>query len=228
MCRDFLKSSIGRKMVVAVTGLFLWGFVVVHMLGNLQIFLGQEALNAYAHKLQSLPLLLWPARAFLLAVFIVHLWFSLRLAVENRRARPIGYAKKDTVQASAASRTMALSGMILLAFVIYHLLHFTFGVTNPDFFNRTDAKGWHDVYAMSVLSFQNYFITGSYVVAMFFMCFHLSHGLASLPQSLGLSDEKWKARFKILGNVIALAVFIGNSSIPLSVLFGIIKLPLGR
>lgn len=218
-----MKSSVGRKAVVAVTGLLLVGFVVAHMLGNLQIFMGQEQLNWYAHKLQSTPLLLWPARFFLLAVVVLHIFFSIQLAIENKKARPISYAVKDTVQASLASRTMVVSGILLTFFIIYHLLHFTFGLTHPEIFHLVDAKGRHDVYAISVLSFQNWLLSGAYVVAMFFLCFHLSHGLASFPQSLGLNNDKYQPCLKRMAKAVSAIIFIGNSSIPLSVFFGFVK-----
>ncbi len=219
------KSSIGRKAITAITGLILFGFVVVHMLGNLQIFLGQDALNSYAEHLEELVFLLWPARIFLLITVLVHIGVSLGLALENKKARPVPYAKKDTVQASLASRTMVLTGLIILLFIVYHLLHFTFGVTNPEFAHLVDLKGRDDVYSMVVLSFQNYWISGTYVLAMFFLCVHLSHGLASFPQSLGLNNEKLMPIFKIAARVLALAIFVGNSSIPLAILLGIVKLP---
>ncbi|MBI4353463.1 MAG: succinate dehydrogenase cytochrome b subunit [Candidatus Omnitrophica bacterium] len=223
MCKEFLGSSVGRKAVVGVTGFILFGFVVVHTLGNLQIFLGRDPLNAYAYKLQSLPWLLWPARVFLLAVLLVHLWISLWLAVENRRARPTPYVFKDTVQATLASRTMVMTGLIILLFIVYHLLHFTFGATNPEFFHLTDAKGRHDVYAMVVLSYRNYWISGTYLLAMFFLCLHLSHGVSSIPQSLGWNDERWDPLFKWAGRAAALVIFMGNSSMPLAAVVGILK-----
>lgn len=225
MCFKVLRSSIGKKAVVSVTGLLLSGFVVAHMLGNLQIFMGQDALNAYAKKLQSMPLLLWPARLFLLAVLILHLAVSLKLAFENRKARPVQYVFKDTVQASFASRTMVLTGLIIFLFIVYHLLHFTLGITNPDFFHLVDAKGRHDVYSMAVLSFQNYYISGVYILAMFFLCLHLSHGLSSFPQSLGLSEEKCIPRLKCFANLAAVIIFLANSSIPAAVLLGFLALP---
>ncbi len=209
--------------MVAVTGLLLVGFVVAHMLGNLQIFMGQEQLNWYAHKLQSAPLLLWPARFFLVLIVAAHIFFSTQLAVENKKARPVAYAVKDTVQASLASRTMVVSGILLTLFIIYHLLHFTFGLAHPEIFHLVDAKGRHDVYSISILSFQNWIISGAYVVAMFFLCFHLSHGLASFPQSLGLSNEKCQPCLKWMAKAVSAIIFIGNSSIPLSVLLGFVE-----
>lgn len=226
MC-DFFKSSIGRKMGVAVTGLILFGFVVAHMLGNLQIFLGQEALNDYARHLHELPLLLWPARIFLLVSFVVHIALSLALAYENRKARPVPYAYTGTVQASYASITMVATGLVILLFVVYHLLHFTFGVTNPQFFHLVDSKGRIDVYSMMVLSYRRQFISWTYILAMAFLCLHLSHGLASFPQSLGIDLNKHERCMKNFATGLALAVFAGNSSIPLAVLLNFVKLPGG-
>ncbi len=205
---------------MAVTGIFLLGFVIAHMLGNLQIFLGQERLNDYAQHLQDLPFLLWPARAFLLGALILHVGVSIKLALENKAARPVPYVYPNTVQATYASRTMRVSGFIILAFLVYHLLNFTFGVTHPQFFHLMDSKGRHDVYSMVIRSFQDYFVSGVYVVAMALLCLHLSHGVSSLFQSLGISDEKSRPAFEKLARLTALTIFIGNTSIPTAVLLG--------
>src|SRR5205085_11893527 len=119
------KSSLGRKYVMAITGFFLFLFVIAHLAGNLQLFLGPEALNRYGHFLQSNPELLWPARAALLVLVALHIWAALALSGENRAARPVGYAVYRPVGSSYASRTMLMSGLIALVFIIYHLLHFT-------------------------------------------------------------------------------------------------------
>ena len=208
---------------MAVTGVFLFGFVVAHMLGNLQIFLGSEALNDYAEHLQNLPTLLWPARIFLLGTLLFHVVVSISLALENRRARPVPYAREATVQASYASRTMVMSGFIILAFLIYHLLNFTFGVTHPQFFSLVDESGRRDVYSMVVMSFREPVVSGVYVAAMALLCLHLSHGLSSLFQSLGLADERSLPALKRAGVALALVVFVGNSSIPVAALLGILK-----
>lgn len=225
MCFGFFKSSIGKKAVAAVTGLILLGFVIAHMLGNLQIFLGQEWLNGYAQHLQETPLLLWPARIFLLLTLAVHLGATLLLALENKKARPIPYVFKGTVQASIASRTMVLSGLLIFLFIIYHLLHFTFGVTNPELFHLVDSKGRHDVYSMVILSYQNYWISGTYLLAMLVLYMHLSHGAPNFLQSLGLIHDRTLRRIEIAGNVLAWIILIGNCSIPIAVLAGCIPLP---
>lgn len=212
---------------MAVTGLVLVGFVTAHMLGNLQIFLGQDALNAYAEHLEDLQFLLWPARAILLVTLIAHMTAAISLAIENKRARPIRYSHEATVQASAASRTMVISGLIIFSFIIFHLLHFTFDKIHPEFTDLLDSKGRDDVYSMVVLGFRDPLIAGCYLLSMFLLYFHLSHGVASFFQSLGLSNEKMQSKIKFFGHFVAAAIFIGNTSIVLACFFNIIKLPKG-
>ena len=224
---NYLKSSIGRKQIMAVTGLLLFGFVVAHMLGNLQIYLGQDALNDYAKHLEELPLLLWPARVILLTTLIVHIFVSMSLAAENRAARPVRYQVYGTVHASYASRTMVVSGILIFIFIGYHLLHFTFGQVQPQFFEHLDAKGREDVYGMVVHGFQNIYVSASYVFAMAVLCLHLSHGLQSLFQSLGLRSRAAAPFLSTMSAAVSLLIFIGNSSIPVSVLLGLVKMPGG-
>jgi succinate dehydrogenase / fumarate reductase cytochrome b subunit len=211
---------------MSVTGAILLAFVIVHMLGNLQIFLGQKALNDYAQHLQELPCLLWPARIILLITLILHLWLAFQLTLENRAARPKNYLQKRAVQATIASKTMMPTGLVILAFIVYHLLHFTLGKTNPEFYHLTDSLGRHDVYSMVVHSFQVPVISISYVVAMFFLCIHLSHGFSSFPQSLGFDTRKCDG-IKTAARVVSLLIFIGNCSIPAAILMGWITLPPG-
>ncbi len=221
------KSSIDKKVVMAVTGLMLLGFVIIHMLGNLQVFLGQDQLNAYAQHLEEMPFLLWPARAILLLALIAHMGTAIKLAIENKNARPVRYSHEDTVQASYASRTMVMSGLIIFAFIVFHLLHFTFDKIHPEFCGLLDSKGRDDVYSMVVLSFRDPLISGTYIFAMAVLCFHLSHGVSSLFQSLGLNDERFRKKIKWLGNIVALVIFLGNSSMPLAALLKILQLPKG-
>src|SRR3989338_5606638 len=223
MCMRYFKSSVGRKAVMAVTGVFLFLFVVAHMLGNLQIFLGSEALNSYAEHLQNLPFLLWPARLFLLLVLLVHIAVSISLALENRSARPLRYAYEGTVQATYASRTMVVSGVLVFLFIVYHLMHFTFGITHPGLFHLIDDKGRYDVYSMVVLSFKNRWVSASYLLAMAALCNHLSHGVQSLFQSLGMNNEKSRPLFKKIAVAAALVIFLGNVSIPVAAFFGFLK-----
>lgn len=210
---------------MAVTGGGLVLFVTAHMLGNLQIYLGQEPLNAYAYKLKSLPLLLWTARIGLFVIFALHLALAFYLRKLNRAARLDRYVFNDPVQSSMASRTMLLSGLVIFAFVVYHLLHFTLGVTDPDSHNLVDANGHHDVYSMVVMSFQNFFVSAAYIIAMLFLGLHLSHAVSSMVQTMGLSAGGSRNWIERTGLAVASVLMIGNISIPVSVLLGIVGLP---
>jgi succinate dehydrogenase / fumarate reductase cytochrome b subunit len=217
------RSSLGKKYVMAITGILLFAFVVVHMLGNLQIFLGSEPINAYAAFLKSHLLLLWSARIGLLVIVILHITAAIQLALQNRAARPERYAEGKPTGASFASRTILASGLIILAFVIYHLLQFTIGVTNPDYLVLHDELGRHDVHGMMVAAFSNPIISASYIIAMGLLCLHLSHGLSSLFQSLGLRSRRTLNGITRFAQIAALVIFIGNCSIPLAVLAGLVK-----
>ena len=219
----FLRSSIGTKLLVAITGLMLLGFVVAHLLGNLTIFLGPDGINAYGVKIRHLGALLWIARLVLLAAVVVHIALSIRLAIENRRARPSGYAMVRPMQSTAASRSMAVSGVMILAFVLYHLAHFTFRWTHPEISHSIDAMGRHDIYSMVVLSFQQPLVSGFYLLAMALLCAHLSHGIASTCQTLGLNDERTIPMVRRIGSATAILIFLGYASIPSSVMLGLLK-----
>ena len=220
----FSRSSIGKKIIVAVTGIILIGFIVGHLIGNLQIFLGPEAVNRYAEGLRALGPLLWVVRIFLLAVVVLHIYFTIRLVIDNRKARPEAYAKKDHVKATFASRSMGLSGLLLLAFIIYHIAHFTVRVTDPRFaLLKADPLNRYDVYSMMVYGFQNVLVSGIYIVAMFLLALHLSHGSSSFFQSLGLNDKKLTPKLATAGRIFAWLIFAGYTSIPLAVLLGLVK-----
>lgn len=212
-------------MIVAATGVVLILFVIGHLVGNLQIFLGPEWINGYAEHLRDLGPLLWVIRAFLLVTVLAHIYYTFRLAIENRRARPQRYRRKDIVKATLASRTMAMSGLILLAFIIYHLLHFTVRTTDPRFLTLPkDPLGHYDVYSMMVYGFMNPFVSGFYILGMFLLALHLSHGSSSFFQSLGLNNQKLTPRLAFAGRVFAWLLFIGYSSIPAAVLLGWVTL----
>lgn len=208
---------------MGLTGLVLFGFIVGHLIGNLLIYAGPEALNGYALTLRHLGELLWVARIVLLAAVGAHILTAMSLVRENRRARPTPYQFQDTIQTTYAARTMAVSGLVVLAYIIYHLLHFTFRVTNPHLSHLTDANGHHDVYRMVVFSFQNPWICASYIFALTLLCMHLNHGLASAAQSLGANNQKWEPRFKKAGCIISLIIYLGYISIPIAIYTGIIK-----
>jgi succinate dehydrogenase / fumarate reductase, cytochrome b subunit len=223
MCLALLKTSVGKKAVVSVTGLVLMGFLVAHLLGNLQIFFGPKWLNDYSEHLLGLPLLLWPARAILLGALILHMALSLQLAVQNRKARPVRYIKEGTVQVTIASRSMVLSGLAIFLFIVYHLMHFTWRTAHPEVAHLTDPTGRHDVYSMVVLSFQNTAIASVYIAAMFVLCMHLRHGSYSFLQSLGWTPEGEQKRFRLYGESFAWLIFLGYVSIPGAVWLGLLK-----
>ena len=219
---DFAKSSIGAKVVMGVTGLMLIGFVIIHMLGNLQVFLGQEALNSYAKALHDLGGLLWVARFGLIGAVVLHIASGLRLASLNRAARPVRYAYQTTVKATFASRYMRMSGIVVLAFIVYHLAHFTLGITHPEHKALVDSLGRPDVYSMVILGFQQPLISISYIIAMVLLWFHLNHGASSLFKSLGLRHPKYNSMIDKAGPAIATLVVGGNIIMPLAILAGII------
>jgi len=220
--KNFLFSSIGKKVTMAVTGLLLVGFIVGHLTGNLLIFVGQDALNDYAVLLHSAPAVIWTARIGLLIAFVLHVVTAAKLAKENRQARPQAYAYKNTVQASITSRSMGISGSFILLFVIGHLLHFTWGVIYPEYADLVDSKGRHDVYNMIIMGFSHPVVTIPYVLSLLFLGAHLSHAITSCFQSLGFNHSKYTPQIQKIGPLLAIAITIGYISIPLSVLVGII------
>jgi len=211
-------------MIVALTGLILILFVIGHLLGNLQIFLGPDWINGYSQHLRDLGPLLWAIRVFLLATVVIHIYVTIHLSVENRRARPKRYIDRRYVKATFASRHMVMSGLIVLAFIVYHLAHFTVRVTDPRFvLLKADPLGHYDVYSMMVYGFQSYFVSGFYVLGLFLLALHLSHGSSSFFQSLGLNDRKLTPRLALGGRIFAWLLFVGYTSIPVAILLGLIK-----
>lgn len=222
---EIFRSSVGRKYLVALTGFIAFGYLLGHMAGNLQIFVGQEQLNAYAHSLKSLGPLLWIIRAALLAIFGIHIWLSTLLKYDSLAARPDNYIKKATVKASLASRTMILSGVTVLAFVIYHLLHFSAHITDPSFADLVDSSGRPDVYSMIIIGFSNLLVSGFYILAVGLLCHHLSHGLMSMFQSLGVNNHRFQKTLDIFAHAFAVILFLGFSSVPVAVIAGWLTLP---
>ncbi|MFL6530931.1 MAG: succinate dehydrogenase cytochrome b subunit [Chthoniobacterales bacterium] len=220
----FHRSSVGRKIIVAVTGLILLGFIIGHLLGNLQIFLGPDWINSYAEHLQALGPILWVIRSFLFITVVLHIYYTIVLTIDNRRARPVSYVEKDHVKATFASRYMWLSGLVVLAFIFYHIAHFTVRVTDPRFgLLKADPLNRHDVYSMMVYGFQTWWVTAGYLISMFLLMLHLTHGASSFFQSLGLNDKKMAPRLAWAGRVFAWLIFLGYVSIPLACFFGIVK-----
>jgi succinate dehydrogenase cytochrome b subunit len=212
----FYTSTTGKKAVMAVSGCILFLFVLGHLIGNLQIYEGPDQLNRYAVLLRMEPALLWAVRIVLLAMVLLHIWTSVQLAARNIAARPVGYQKKQATGSSYASRTMYWSGPIILAFVIYHLLDFTFGKVNPHY-----EPG--NVYGNVVASFQVIPVAVFYIIAMLLLCLHLYHGLWSMFQSLGYSHPRYTPVLKRCAAVVAILIAAGNISIPLSVLAGLVR-----
>src|SRR5215470_5475608 len=191
---NIFSSSLGKKYIMAVTGFMMFLFVIGHLAGNLQIFLGAEAINRYGHFLQSNPEIIWPARIFLLLMLVLHIWSAVKLSAENKAARPIPYGTWQPVGSTYASRTMLMSGLIVFAFIIYHLLHFTVqaqwvNLTHKNFIDFMDPAKRHDIYRMMVVGFSNGWVSGFYILGMALLCLHLSHGTSSMFQSIG-----WKSK----------------------------------
>ena len=205
-------ASISAKILMALSGLFLMSFLVVHLIGNLQIFEGAEVFNAYPETLHQYPTLLWSARILLITAFVLHIFTAVYLSAKNKAARPIPYENKKSIAASMASRTMLLGGLVILGFLLFHLAHLTWRWVFPEYADL-------DLYSLTILSFQNIFVTGFYVLAQIFLCMHLSHGFSSAAQTLSLT--RWHANyFRIFGRVFALILCLSYVSIPVSIWLG--------
>lgn len=212
-------ANIGKKAVVALTGVVLFGFVIAHMLGNLQVFQGPEALNAYARALREVPALLWAARLVLLGAVAAHIVASLQLVRASQLARPVGYHLRKNVVTTYSARTMKYSGPLLGAFIVYHLAHLTIpGVAMGAYLHNPG-----DVYANLVNGFRVPWVVAIYLVAQILLGLHLYHGAWSLFQTLGLSHPRYDGWRQGLPRAVALLVVAGNLAIPLAVLAGVIK-----
>jgi succinate dehydrogenase / fumarate reductase cytochrome b subunit len=210
----FYQTTVGKKAIMAVTGFILFGFILGHLAGNLQVFEGQAKFDAYAAFLHSLPEALWPARLILLASVTLHILATVQLALLGKSARAVSYVKKDNSEASYASRTMYWSGPIIAAFVAYHLAQFTFVATGP----VTEGHPYDNV----VLSFQQWPISAFYIIAMVLLGTHLSHGIWSMFQSLGVTSPTRSPFIKRAAQLIALVITCGFISIPVAVLAGFV------
>ena len=218
-------SSLGKKYIMALTGFGLFGFVIGHLIGNLQVFLGPEAINRYGAFLQGLGELLWVARISLLVMVLLHIWAAIKLSAENRAARPIAYENYNPTSASYASRTMLMSGLIIFFFIIYHLLHFTVQIpginfSNQDFKILHDAKGRHDVFAMMIVGFRQPIVSGFYIIAMTLLSLHLSHGVSAMFQSLGWKKKSYATFLNGFATAVSIFIFVGYISIPIAILLG--------
>lgn len=219
----FATSSIGKKWIVGISGALLVLFILAHLAGNLTIYIGPfgEGINAYAQALHSSPLFLWAARVGLLLVFLVHISTAVSLVLENRRARPQRYAVKARVQSTIFARTMALSGLVVLSFLIFHVLQFAAGMSPHS--HLYDLEGRHDVAAMIILSFHNPLVSGFYLLSLLLLGMHLSHGISSVFQTFGLNGRKSAALLKNGGLAVAWLLMAGFASIPVAAVSGYLK-----
>lgn len=232
------NSSLGKKYLMALSGVILVLFVIGHMVGNLQIFLGPEAINRYAHFLQSNVELLWPVRLFLLAMVLLHVISAIRLTLENRAARPVDYAHgQPPFAASLASRTMLVGGLVVAAFILFHLLHYTVKIDPLSVVKSNvpaatlkfqdlketlpSGETRPDVYAMMVAGFSNPWISLCYAIGVGLLCFHLSHGIAAMFQSLGFRNHVYSPLIEKAAKIIAVVLVVGYLSIPAAVLLGL-------
>ncbi|HSJ14873.1 MAG TPA: succinate dehydrogenase cytochrome b subunit [Longimicrobiales bacterium] len=219
-------ATVGRKIVMASTGVILILFVIGHMVGNLKVYMGPEAFNHYAEGLRTFGApffgdmqLLWLIRAFLLVTVVLHIWAAISLSLQSRRARPIGYRKYQANELvfSYASRTMLWGGLVLIAFIVYHLMHFTIGNAHPRF-----VPG--DAYHNFVVGFQQWPVSLAYIAAMIPLALHLYHGLWSMLQTLGANNAKYNHLRRPIALGIALVVALANISFPVAVLAGVLTL----
>ena len=218
----FFMSAVGAKMLMAATGIGLWLFIVAHLAGNLTAFGGKEIFNHYAEALKGNAPLLWAVRSALILGFPIHILTAIRTAALNRSARPVGYAFANKAPAALAAKTMLISGLLVMTFFAYHLAHFTWHLTGPQP-TALLANGNYDAYTMLVMGFQQPLIAGLYIVGQLLLATHLSHGIYSMCQHLGLWGTKWTPFLKTAANAIAWGICVLFSAIPAGVLFGVIK-----
>ena len=223
---NLFTSTVGRKVLMAVTGLLLVLFITVHLLGNLSVFLGADGINAYAKHLHDLGPLVWIFRLVMLGLFAVHITFGVQLYMENRSATPETYAIQKSLVTTFSAKTMIFTGLIILVFLIYHLLHFTVQVTNPEISAHhlpLDAAMRPDVFSMVVLSFQKVFIAVVYMIGMIALGLHLAHGVSSWVQTFGLSTGPSQDKVRIIGKLVAIVYALAYIAIPLFILARIVK-----
>ena len=220
-----LTSTVGRKILMAVTGMLLVGFITVHLLGNLSVFAGSEAINIYAEKLHSLGPIVWIFRLVMLALFAIHITFGIQLTMENSAATPEQYAIQVTQKTTFAARSMIYTGLILLVFLLYHLLHFTVHVVHTDAVATLEpfVNGRPNVFAMVGNSFQSAFVSIVYIIAMAALFLHVSHGIQSFVQTLGFNNGPSQDKVAGIGKLAAVVYGVLYVAIPLAFLFHIVK-----
>jgi succinate dehydrogenase / fumarate reductase cytochrome b subunit len=212
----FYSTLVGKKVIMAATGVILFLFIVGHLLGNLQIFDGPERLNAYSAFLKKTGEILWAVRLVLLAALVLHVVASVQVSLASRRARPVAYAVKKSIESSYAARTMIWSGPLIFLYVVYHLAMFTFLVTGPGYSPT-------DVYRNEVLAFRVPAISAVYVVAILFLGLHLYHGVWSMLHTLGASNPRYRVLRRTVAPAVAIAITAGYIAIPVAVLAGLVS-----
>lgn len=218
----FLRSSILSKVVVALTGAYLVIFIIIHTWGQIHIYMGADAMNQYGIDLRKQPEFLLLARILLIVSFVLHIIATLNLVRKNRAANPQKYAKKGYENSTLASRSMAIAGILIIFFLIYHLLHFTWGKTHPEHYAMIDSLGRPDVFSQMVLAFRSPLLSIFYIVAMIFLGLHLSHGVQSMFQTLGIYGDNITPKLRLLSRAFALLISLSLLSIPVAVLLGLI------
>lgn len=207
---------------MAISGFFMLLFVIVHLLGNSSIFIGQHALNTYAEKLHSLGPLVWIFRLFMIAMLAIHVLFGILLTLENWASNPKKYAVNRKLEANFSGETMIWTGALLFAFLVYHLAQFTFRVT-PDIIPQAVAERPGDVFAMVTGSFRSVSISAIYVAGMVTLFLHLRHGIQSFLQTLGLSNDRTRPKSVALATLLSALFFVGYSAIPVLIVVGILS-----
>lgn len=218
------SSVVGKKIVLGFSGLVLLGFIIGHLLGNLSVFAGQDAINSYAHFLHQSKLLLYSARIFLLFNLVIHIYLSISLTLINKHAKQIEYEYSQNLRTTFASKTMIISGFIILAFLVYHLLHFTFGFINPDSYGLIDHKKRFDVYTMLVDNFTSTSIASIYVISLLCLGLHLSHAFFSVCQTFSITNTKDSIeKVHNASKVLSIIIIFGYLLIPISILLEFIS-----
>jgi len=225
---NLLNSTIINKVLMAVTGLILVLFVTGHAIGNLQVYLGRDVMNTYAEFLQSTGELLWAVRLFLFLALVIHIYTSIKLKFLNLSARPEGYKIKSYVKSTLYSRTMIWTGIMIFLFVVYHILHFTAGVTDPQIYGHSEFYGpgnifeRHDVYKMVVLGFRNPLVSVVYIAAVTLLGFHLAHAIQSMFQSLGITGPSLTEKLIKIGKIVAILITLIYIAVPAGILLGLV------
>ena len=221
----FYRSTVGKKVIMAVTGLIWIGFVILHVAGNLQAFIGREKLNGYSALLHGMGAeLLLAMRVVLFIALVLHILMAFQLTRMAKAARPVGYKKRDAQVSTLASRTMRWGGVLILAFIIFHLLHFTTRQVDPaGWAHRLDSAGRYDIYGNIVASFRIWWVTTIYLVAMILLGLHMWHGVWSFGRSLGMAQPSPNPLQRRVAPIVALGLWLGFSIVPIAVMAGVIR-----